>query len=388
MWIVRLALRRPYTIAVGAVLIFMLGMMSIFAMQVDIFPVIDIPVVGIVWAYPGLSAEDIERRVVLLNERAISTTVNGVSRIESQSISGVGLLRVYFEQGVDMGASIAQMSAVSSTILRSLPPGMTPPVIIQFNASNLPVAQLTVASQSIPEEQLFDYGLNFLRVKLFTIPGLSLPAPYGGKGRQVSVDINSENLLSKGLSPSDVVNALQVSNLILPAGTARIGNFEYNIELNSSPKAIDQFREIPVKVVGNQTITLGDVARVTDSFTDQTNIVRVDGKRSTYLNVLKKADASTLRVIDAVKKILPDLKALAPPGMDIRLDFDQSIFVKSAIGSVLREAVISSILVSLMILLFLGSWRSVIVVCTSIPLAVLVSIIGLKLTGNSINIMT
>lgn len=388
MWIVRLALRRPYTIAVGAILVFIFGLMSILAMQVDIFPLIDIPVVGVVWNYPGLSAEDMERRVVLLTERAISTTVNGVARIESQSVSGIGLLRVYFQPGTDIGASIAQMTGVGSTVLRSMPPGMTPPVILQFNASNLPVAQLTLESQTLPEQQLFDYGLNFLRVRLFTIPGLSIPAPYGGMQRQINVDVDPNRLLSRGLSPMDVVNALQSSNLILPAGTARIGSLEYTVELNSSPKLIDQFNQIPVRVVNDQTVTIGDVGRVGDSFADQTNIVRVNGHRSSYLNLLKKANASTLTVLQSVKGLLPTLLAAAPKGLNLRIDFDQSVFVSGAISSVLHEALLSSVLVSLMILLFLGSWRSVVVVCTSIPLAILVSIIGLNLTGNTINIMT
>jgi multidrug efflux pump subunit AcrB len=388
MWIVRLALRRPYTIAVSAIMIFILGFMSLMAMQVDIFPQIDIPVVGVVWNYPGLSAEDMERRVAFITERAISTTVNGVSRLESQTISGIGITRVYFQQGTDMGASIAQITGVCGTILRVLPPGMQPPVILQFNASNLPVAQLTLDSATLPEQQLFDWGLNFLRIKLFTIPGLSIPAPYGGMQRQINVDVNPSTLLSRGLSPQDIVNALNNSNLILPAGTARIGNLEYNVTLNSSPLSVDGFNDIPVKVVGEQTVTIGDIAKVSDSFADQTNLVRVNGKRSTYLNLLKKANASTLTVIGAVKDMLPSLNAIAPSGLNIHLDFDQSVFVKAAIDAVLHEAVVSSILVSVMILLFLGSWRSVIVVCTSIPLAIMVSIIGLNLTGNTINIMT
>ena len=388
MWIVRLALRRPYTIAVGALLIFIFGVMSILAMQVDIFPMIDIPVVGVVWSYPGLSAQDMERRVTFLTERAISTTVNGVSRIESESIAGLGLLRIYFQQGTDLGASIAQLTAVCSTATRSMPPGMTPPVILQFNASNLPIAQVTLQSETLPEQQLFDYGLNFLRLRLFTIPGLSIPAPYGGLSRQINVDVDPNRLLSRGLSPTDIVTALQSSNLILPAGTARIGSLEYNVALNSSPDKVEGFNDMPVRIVGEQTVTIGDVSKVSDSFADQTNVVRVNGHRSSYLNLLKKANASTLTVLNAVKELLPALQANAPKGLNLSLDFDQSIFVSNAISSVLHEALVSSILVSLMILLFLGSWRSVIVVCTSIPLAILVSVIGLNLTGNSINIMT
>lgn len=388
MWIVKLALKRPYTIAVMAVLIFLMGVLSLKSMLVDIFPVIDIPVVGVVWNYPGLSAVDMERRVVLLSERAYSSTVNGISKIESQSVPGIGLLRIYFQPGADIGSAIAQITSVSSTALRSMPPGMTPPVVVQFNASNVPVAQLTAFSDSMPEEQIFDYGLNFIRIKLFTIAGLSVPAPYGGKGRQINIDIDPGILDAKGLSPNDIVNALQASNIILPAGTARIGGFEYNIALNSSPENLEEFRRIPVKVIAGQPITIGDLSQVSDSFADQNNIVRVNGKRATYLNLLKKSDASTLDVIQKVKNLLPEIQAIAPKGLNLRLDFDQSTFVQASIHSVLREAVISSILVSMMILLFLASWRSVVIVCTSIPLAIFSAIIGLKLTGNSINIMT
>jgi len=388
MWIVRLALRRPYTIAVGAILIFLMGLLSLRTMLVDIFPIIDIPVVGVVWAYPGLSAIDMERRVVLLSERAYSSTVNGISKIESLSVPGIGLLRIYFQPGIEIGAAIAQISSVSSTALRSMPPGMTSPVVVQSNASNVPIAQLTVESDSMPEEQIFDYGLNFIRVRLYTLAGLAIPAPYGGKSRQVNIDIDPSITNAKGLSPNDVVNALQSSNIILPAGTARIGNFEYNIILNASPETLEEFRKIPVKVVGGQPVTIGDLAQVSDSFADQTNVVRVNGKRATFLNLLKKASASTLEVIQSVKALIPSIQSMAPKGLTIKMNFDQSTFVRAAIGSVLREALISSILVSVMILLFLASWRSVIIVCTSIPLAIFTAIIGLKLTGNSINIMT
>jgi multidrug efflux pump subunit AcrB len=370
------------------ILTLLMGILSMTRMVVDIFPSIDIPVVAVIWSYPGLSAQDMERRVVLISERAYSTTVNGIERIESQSIPGIGMLKVYFQPGSDIGAAIAQISSVSSTILRIAPPGMTPPNVIQFNASNVPVAQLTASSDTMPEEKIFDYGLQFIRVRLFTIPGLSCPAPFGGKQRQINVDIDTHALAARGLSPFDVVNALQTSNVILPAGDARIGDRQYNVLLNSSPPSVEDFASIPVKIVGGAPVLLGDVAKVNDAFADQTNIVRVDGKRATYLAILKHADASTLAVVDAVRELLPQIKAAAPDGLDLKIDFDQSVFVRGAISGVVREAIISSILVSLMVGAFLGSWRSMVIVCTSIPLAIFSAIIGLKLTGNTINIMT
>jgi len=388
MWIVRLALRRPYTVAVMCILIFVMGILSLSRMIVDIFPAIDIPVVAVIWNYPGLPAQDMERRVVLISERAYSTTVNGIERIESQSIPGIGMLKIYFQPNADIGAAIAQIASVSTTILRITPPGMQPPNVIQFNASNVPVAQLTATSETLPEQQIFDYGLNFIRVKLFTIPGLSTPAPFGGKARQINVDIDPVGLSAKGLSPSDVVNALQASNVILPAGTARIGDREYNVLLNASPPAVPEFGKIPVKIVNGAPVLLGDVARVSDSFADQTNVVRVNGRRATYLAILKHADASTLAVVDSVREALPAIKAAAPNGLELKIDFDQSLYVRGAIAGVVREAIVSSLLVSLMVGVFLGSWRSMVIVCTSIPLAIFSAIAGLKLTGHSINIMT
>ena len=357
-------------------------------MPVDIFPVIDIPVVGVVWSYGGLTAEEMEHRVVTISEKALSSNVNGISRIESESIPGIGLIRVYFQQGTDVGASIAQISAVCTTALRSMPDGMMPPVILQYNASSVPVIQVTMWSETLPEERIFDFALNFLRMKLFTIPGLSIPAPYGGKSRQINVDVDPPKLAMRGLSPQDIAMTLANSNLIVPAGTARIGSFEYNIALNSSPASVKAFNNIPVKVVGSTALLLGDIARVADSYADQINVVRINGGRATFFNILKKSEASTLGVVNSMKAILPELRENAPQGLNLKLDFDQSTFVKAAIRSVLSEAVISSILVSAMILVFLGSWRSVLVVCTSIPLAIFSAIIGLKLTGNTINIMT
>ncbi len=388
MWIVKLALRRPYTIAVMAILLVVMGVLSATRMVIDILPAIDIPVVAVVWNYPGLSAEDMERRVVIISERAYSSTVDGIQRIESQSIPGVGLMKIYFQPDADIGGAIAQISSVSSTILRITPPGMQPPNVIRFNASNLPVAQLTMASDSLPEQKIFDYGLNFIRVRLFTIPGLSTPAPFGGKFRQINVDIDPRRLAARGLSPADVVNALQASNVILPAGTARIGGREYNVLTNGSPRAVPEFADLPVKVADGTPVLLGDVANISDGFADQTNVVRVNGRRATYLAILRHAQASTLAVVDAVKEALPGIAAVAPEGLELKIDFDQSLFVRGAIWSVLREAIISSLLVSLMIGAFLGSWRSMVVVCTSIPLAIFAAVIGLKLTGNTINIMT
>ncbi len=388
MWIVRLALRRPYTMGVAAALILILGILSIRTMLIDIFPVIDIPAVAVVWAYGGLSAEDMERRIVFISERAISTSVNGVSRLESESLPGVGLLRIYFQPGTKIGAAIAQISAASQNALAQMPPGLTPPSVIQFNASNVPVAQLMLRSDTLPEEKIFDFALNFIRMRLFTIPGLATPAPYGGKSRQITVDVNPRLAAAKGLSVLDVSNALQVSNLILPAGVARIGDTEMTVLLNSSPDSAKEFSKIPLKMAGDAPIKLGDVATSGDGFADQINLVRVNGKRATYMNILKKADASTLTVVQRLKATLGVIRATAPKDLEIKLDFDQSKFVEAAIQSVLHEAAISSFLVSLMVLFFLGSWRSVIVICTSIPLSILVGVIGLKLTGNSINIMT
>lgn len=388
MWIVRLALRRPYTIAVFALMLVLGGIFSLRGMLIDIFPVIDIPVVGVIWNYPGLSAQDIERRVTSYSERGITTTVNGISKIESTSTPGTGLMKIFFQQGSDIGAAIAQITSSVQTILRVMPPGMQPPMIVQLNASNVPVAQITVTGAGVPEEKLYDFGLNFIRLKLFTIPGLASPAPYGGKGRQINVEVRPETLAARGLSPYDVVAALQSQNIILPAGSARIGNFEYNMSLNSSPELLEELARIPIRTVNSQVVTIGDVATVADAFTDQTNIVRVNGQRSTYLNILKKSSASTLDVVQATRDVIPQIQATAPQGVNLKLDFDQSGFVTSAIKNVVFEAGISSVLVSLMILLFLGSWRNVIIVCTSIPLAILAAIIGLRLTGNSINIMT
>jgi multidrug efflux pump subunit AcrB len=388
MWIVRLALRRPYTIAVMALFIMFMGILSMTRMIADIFPTIDIPVVMVVWSYNGLSAQEMERRVMLIAERGYSTVVNGIDRVESESLPGIGLMKIYFQPGTEVGGAIAQISATSETLLRIFPPGMQAPNILQYNASNVPVTQLTLSSDTMPEQNIVDYALNFLRVQLFTIPGIGIPGPYGGKFREVTVDVLPKELAAKGLSAWDIVTALQSSNIIVPAGTARIGKTEYNVVLNSSPETVREFDQLPVKVVGGAPVLLGEVARVADGFADQENMVHVNGKKAAYLVVLKHADASTLGVVDSVREMLPLLRAVAPKALGIKMDFDQSVFVRGAITGVVREAVLASLLVSLMIFVFLGNWRSMVIVCTSIPLSIFVGIIGLKLTGNTFNIMT
>jgi multidrug efflux pump subunit AcrB len=388
MWIVRLALRRPYTVAVFSTLILLFGVLTAARINVDIFPAIDIPVVIVVWNYPGLSAEDMERRVVLISERAYSTTVDGISHIESQSIAGIGILKVYFEPGADIGGAIAQIASVSATASRVMPPGIQPPNVIRFNASNVPVAQLTVASRRISEQALFDYGLNFIRVRLFTVPGMSIPAPYGGKARQIMVDVDPAATAARGLAVQDVVQAVLQSNVLVPAGAAEIGGIEYGVSINASPDLVEQFNAMPVRAVNGALVLLGDVARVRDSFAVQTNIVHVNGSRATYLSILKHANASTLAVVDATRNLLPAIRQAAPEGMELDIQFDQSVFVRAAVANVLREGVISTALVGLLILFFLGSWRSTLIVAVSIPLAILVGVTGLFLLGHTLNLMT
>ncbi|MFO1320953.1 MAG: efflux RND transporter permease subunit [Burkholderiales bacterium] len=392
MELVRLALRRPYTVAVLSLLVLLLGALAATRMIVDFFPRIDIPVVFVGWNYPGLSAEEMERRVVIISERAYSTTVAGIERIESTCIPGTGLVKVFFHPGMDIGAAIAQINAINGTVLRILPPGISPPVMIQYNPATVPIVQMTFSSKTLPEGRMFDHAFNFVRVKLFTIPGLQVPAPFGGRFRQISVDLNPTLMTAKGVSPNDVVQAIQSSNLLIPTGAARIGDFDYNVLMNSSPATVEEFNKMPLKVMGNVPVVIGDVARVEDGFAVQNNIVHVEGRRATYLTILKHSDASSLAVVDGVGNLLEEVRAGARAAgldaMDITLDFDQSKFVRAAIKNVTSEAVLASLLVSLMILLFLGSWRNTIVVITSIPCAMFAGVICLYLTGNTINLMT
>ncbi len=388
MWIVRLALRRPYTFTVMAILIGLLGSVTIVRMATDIFPSIDIPVVSVIWSYSGVAPEEMEKRFVTVCERAMTTTVNDIEHIESQSYNGVAVIKVYFHEGAKVEAGVAQITSICQTLLRIMPPGTTPPLIIQYSASNVPILQLGISSKTLSEQQLYDLGLNFIRTQLATVQGAQVPLPYGGKARQIMVDLDPEKLLAKGLSASDVSNAINAQNVILPAGTQKLGEREYNVRLNSSPQVLDMLNDLPIKQVNGAMVYIRDVANVRDGFAVQTNIVSQNRIRSALLTVLKSANASTLDIIKRVKDVLPRIKATLPPELDITQLFDQSVFVRAAINGVLKEGVTAACLTALMILLFLGSWRSTLVVATSIPLSILCSIIILGALGQTLNIMT
>ena len=388
MWIVRLALRRPYTFTVMAILIVLMGIVTITRMATDIFPKIDIPVVSVIWSFPGVAPEEMEKRFVTVTERAMTTTVNDIEHIESQSYNGVSVIKVFFHEGAKVEAGVAQVTSITQTLLRILPPGTTPPLILQYSASNVPILQLGLTSKTLSEQDLYDLGLNFIRTQLATVQGAQVPLPYGGKSRQVMVDIDPQKLFGKGLSPADVSSALNAQNVILPAGTQKIGDREYNVRLNSSPELLQTLNDLPIRQVNNAMVYIRDVAHVRDGFAVQTNIVAQNRTRSALLTVLKSASASTLDIISRVKEALPRIKATLPPALDITQLFDQSIFVRAAINGVLKEGVIAACLTALMILLFLGSWRSTLVVATSIPLSILCSVIILSALGQTLNLMT
>jgi len=388
MWIVALALRRPYTFTVMAIMIVIMGVVTISRMATDIFPTIDIPVVSVIWSYPGVAPEEMEKRFCTVCERAMTTTVNDIDHIESQSYNGVAVIKVFFHEGAKVEAGVAQVTAISQTLLRIMPPGTTPPLILQYSASNVPILQIGISSKVLGEQDLYDLGLNFIRTRLATVQGAQVPLPYGGKAKQVMVDLDLTKLYSKGLSPSDVSNALNAQNLILPAGTEKIGDREYNVRLNSSPLDLMVLNDLPIKQVNGAMIYIRDVAQVRDGYAVQQNIVSQNGVRSALLTVLKSANASTLDIINRVKAALPNIQAGLPPSLELTQMFDQSIFVRAAINGVLREGVIAACLTALMILLFLGSWRSTLVVATSIPLSILCSIIIMGALGQTLNIMT
>jgi multidrug efflux pump subunit AcrB len=388
MWIVKLALRRPYTFVVVAILILILGTLAALRTPTDIFPNINIPVVSIIWNYTGLAPQDMANRIITLQERNLTTTVNDIEHLESQSLNGVAVIKVFFHPGANISTAIAQIAGQSQTQLKQLPAGTTPPLIITYSASSVPILQLALSSPSLSEQQLNDLGLNFIRPQLTSVPGTAVPYPYGGKQRQVQVDLNTAALQANGLSPLDVVNAISAQNLILPAGTAKIGTFEYNVNMNGSPTSIQELNDLPVKTIGSSTIYIHDVAFVRDGFPPQTNIVRVDGRRSTLMTIQKIGNASTLSIIAAIKQLLPSVKNTLPSDLQVRLLGDQSIFVRGAVVGVVREALIAACLTAAMILLFLGSWRSTLIIAISIPLSILSSIVALSALGETINLMT
>ena len=355
MWIVRLALRRPYTFVVMSIVIVIFGAMSVLTMATDIFPYINIPVVGVIWSYQGMSPDDMAKRVLTVCERAMTTTVNDIERIESTAYNGVGLIRVYMHPGTNVDLAVAQVTAVSQTLLRALPPGIFPPLVVQYDASSVPILQLGLNSDRLTEQELYDYGQNFIRTRLSTVPGISVPLPYGGKVRTVMVDLDPDALYGRHLSATDVSNALGLQNLILPTGTAKIGPWEYLIQLNSSPELVSAINDVPIKTVNGAPIYMRDVAQVRDGYLVQTNIVRSNGNRSALLTILRHGGASTLSVVNGVKELLPKIAATLPTSLRITQLFDQSLFVRASVAGVVREALIAAFLTAMMILLFLGS---------------------------------
>src|SRR5437870_4381052 len=388
MWIVRLALRRPYTFVVMAVLIAILGGTAIVTMPVDIFPYIDIPIVSVLWVYSGLAPEEMEKRVVTGFERSLTSNVNDIEHIESQAYNGYAVVRVYFHPNVKVDMAVAQVTATMNTSLRQMPPGMFPANVLKYDAASVPILQLGLASKSLREQEIFDLGLNFIRTPLGTVQGASVSYPLGGKQRAVMVDLNLDELYAKQVSPIDVSNALNLQNLILPAGTAKLAQTEYQIRVNSSPVLLDDLNNLPIKTVNGATVYIKDVAQVRDGFQVQNNIVRTNGSRGVLITVTRNGKASTLAIVNAVKAALPRILANVPPELKVVALADQSIFVRASIQGVVREALIAAGLTGMMILLFLGSWRSTLIVCLSIPLSILASLCLLSLLGQTINVMT
>lgn len=388
MWIVKLALRRPYTFVVMSLLIVVMSVVATLRMPVDIFPEIDIPVVTVIWQYPGTSPADMESRIVTVSERAMTTTVNDIEHIESQSLTGVGVIKVFFHPGAKIEAAVAQVNAINGTILKMMPPGITAPLIIRYSASNVPILQLGLSSPELSEQQLFDLGQNFIRTQLATVQGAQVPPPLGGKPRQIMVDLDLKALHANRLSPADISDAINAQNLILPAGTAKMGERDYLVRLNSSPDAIALLNDLPIKKVGDATLLIRDVANVRDGYAVQTNVVTKDGRRGSLLTILKSGGASTLDIVSRIRETLPQILSGLPESLQVSFLFDQSVFVRAAVEGVVKEAAIAAGLTALMILLFLGSWRSTLVVVISIPLSICVSVLVLAAMGESINTMT
>src|ERR1700723_964724 len=388
MWIVRLALNRPYTFIVLALLILLLSPAVILRTPTDIFPNINIPVISVAWTYTGLNPEDIEARLTTPYEKVLTTLVDNIQHIESTSYNGVSVVKIYLQPGSSLDTANAQVVAAGGFALRLLPPALQPPEIINFSASSVPILQLGLSGKGMSEQALNDQGFNFLRPQLITVPGVVIPLPYGGKQRQVMINMDQNEMQAKGVSPTDVLNAVNAQNLILPTGTAKVAESELDVRMNVAPRTIDALNNIPIKQVGNTTIYLREVARVSDGFAVQSNVVRQDGHRGVLVTIIKAGTASTLDVISGIRQLLPRTASILPPEMKITLLADQSVFVRSAISGVVREGVIAGALTGLMILLFIGSWRSTIIIAVSIPLSILTSILILSFLHETINIMT
>jgi CzcA family heavy metal efflux pump len=389
MWIVRIALERPYTFVVLALLLLIFGPLTIATTPKDIFPTIGIPVVSTIWSFTGLPPDDMANRITSGYERAVTTTVNDIEHLESNSLNGISVAKAFFQPNVNVEMAISQITAIAQTVLRSMPQGTTPPLVISYNASSVPIVQIALSSTQLSEQELYDIGNNYIRTQLATVQGAALPFPYGGKTRQIQVDLDQQRLQAMGLSAQDVNNAIGNQNLIIPAGTEKIGQFEYNVKLNSTPDVSTDLNNVPIKYNTNGTpIYIHDVAHVRDGFAPQTNIVHMDGRRALLMTVLKTGNASTLDIVARVRASIERLKPSLPESLDLQLIGDQSIFVKSAINGVVREGVIAAALTGIMVLLFLGSWRSTVIILVSIPLSILTSIICLSALGQTINIMT
>ena len=388
MWIVEVALKRPYTFVVLALLIAIFGLRATLTTPTDIFPNINIPVISVVWTYTGLLPGDMSGRVVYYYERTLTAQVGDIEHIESQSLDGYGVVKIFFQKNVDIAAAMAQVTAASQTVLKLLPPGITPPYVLSYNASSVPILQLGLSSKRLPEMQLFDSGQNFIRPQLATVAGAAVPSPYGGKVLDVQVDLDQQAMQAHNISADDVVNAVSAQNLILPAGDEKIGKFDWNVALNASPVMLSRINDLPVKKIDGTVIFVHDVAYVHRGAPPQTNIVRVNGARAVLMTILKAGSASTLDIIEGVKALLPRVKTSLPAGLDLHTVGDQSVFVKAAVFGVIREALLAAALVGAMILMFLGSWRSTVIILTEIPLAILFSLTALSWLGESINVMT
>jgi multidrug efflux pump subunit AcrB len=388
MWIVKIALSRPYTFVVLALLLFLIAPVALLRTPVDIFPAINVPVVSVIWTFTGLVPTEMETRITSIYERALTTTVDNIEHIESQSLNGVSVVKVYLQPQANVDGAIAEVIAEAQATMKQLPPGITPPLVIRYDASTVPILQLGLGGKGLSEQQLNDLGVNFIRPQLATIPGAAVPIPYGGKVRQIMVDIDSQQLFSKGLSATDIVNAVNTQNVIVPSGTAKIGATEYNVGLNGTPVTVDELNNIPVKSANGATVFLHDVAHVRDGYAVQTNIVRQDGQRGVLLGIQKAGGASTLSIVSGIRAALPRIAATLPSELVMRPLADQSIFVKASLQGVLREGIIAASLTSILILVFLGSWRSTLIICVSIPLSILASLLIMSALGETINIMT